>query len=41
MERELLRMPGTVRPARFAGVIIVVLVTLLLVLMGGPFRSVP
>jgi len=41
MERELLRMPGTVRPARFAGVIIVVLVTLLLVLMGGPFRTVP
>src|SRR5580765_1552450 len=41
MERELLRMPGTVRPARFAGVIIVVLVTLLLVLVGGPFRTVP
>ena len=41
MERELLRMPGTVRPARVAGVIIVVLFTLLLVLMGGPFRTVP
>jgi prohibitin 1 len=41
MERDLVRMPGSARPARFVAVIVLVLVALFLILLGGPFRTVP
>src|SRR5262249_9458215 len=35
------RMPGVPRPARLVAVLVVVLVAFLLIVVGGPFRTVP
>jgi prohibitin 1 len=41
MERELVRMPGSPRSARFVAAIVAAVVVFLLIVLGGPFRTVP